>query len=481
MTSNIRPMTLALATALIGVLWTLPAAGQVYPYFGPANGVLFGSTSSAITRSATATDLATLVSCSTTQIVFTNSTPSLTCSSHNTWLDSPGTLTLTSAGPAEIQHWTNANGNTDQKDWVWYLDTSGSTDTLHGALVDHADGNRNDWLAVDRSTAAGGFCQASGSLAGYQVCLLHLTTATTTIFNGDNDFAVHGLDNNDSDMIFRNDSTGTAAYLFYEGMAGYITPANTARWLRDIVPLGYAGGSGNPIHCRGSVGQQPALTLPYSCDLSYGNVYFQVGEQGQVNPNLPLDFLIATYGAGPTVTTTLGQYAVSGATTSQTNIQGGSVDLTAYNLTGTGNYKFEFGSASRFQWLTANDSATNAIVTLGDTSHASSSVTVQGGSTGGIALAGDVLDKGTTFTASGCAITSLTGGAVAGSFASGTTGTCTVVITFTVTAPNGWVCRADDLASPTTLIGQSASSPTSCTVTGITTSGDTVNFMAVGF
>lgn len=92
---------------------------------------------------------------------------------------------------------------------------------------------------------------------------------------------------------------------------------------------------------------------------------------------------------------------------------------------------------------------------------------------------------GTKFTISGCSAGTTVGGATAGTFASGTTGACTVVITMNgatgITAPNGWSCNADDLTTPANLISQSASSTTTCTVTGTTVSGDTISFMAIAF
>lgn len=88
--------------------------------------------------------------------------------------------------------------------------------------------------------------------------------------------------------------------------------------------------------------------------------------------------------------------------------------------------------------------------------------------------------QGTKFTASGCSNSSTVGGAVAGQFASGTTGTCTVVITLPA-SPNGWACSASDISTPANLISQSATSTTSCTITGSTTSGDTIVFKAMGY
>lgn len=92
---------------------------------------------------------------------------------------------------------------------------------------------------------------------------------------------------------------------------------------------------------------------------------------------------------------------------------------------------------------------------------------------------------GTKFTISGCSAGTTVGGAAAGSFASGTTGACTVVITLNgatgLTATNGWVCIANNRTTPANLISQSASSTTTCTVTGTTVSGDVIGFMAMAY
>jgi hypothetical protein len=91
----------------------------------------------------------------------------------------------------------------------------------------------------------------------------------------------------------------------------------------------------------------------------------------------------------------------------------------------------------------------------------------------------------TKFTISGCSAGSTLGGATAGSFASGTTGTCTVVITLNgatgITAPNGWSCDVHNLTNPINLPGQTATSTTTATVSGTTTSGDVLQFKCVGY
>lgn len=90
------------------------------------------------------------------------------------------------------------------------------------------------------------------------------------------------------------------------------------------------------------------------------------------------------------------------------------------------------------------------------------------------------LIAGGTTSVSGCSLTGATGGQWAGSFASGTTGTCTVTITPGNTAPHGFVCTATDITAKT-LVPQSATSTTTCTISGATTSADVVTWVAVAY
>lgn len=98
---------------------------------------------------------------------------------------------------------------------------------------------------------------------------------------------------------------------------------------------------------------------------------------------------------------------------------------------------------------------------------------------------GSVLNIGTKYTATGCSLSATAGGATSGEFTSGTSGTCTVVVTMgtsTIAAPTRWVCVANDLttglnvATGAGLILQSAGTTTTATLSGITVSGDLINF-----
>jgi len=91
--------------------------------------------------------------------------------------------------------------------------------------------------------------------------------------------------------------------------------------------------------------------------------------------------------------------------------------------------------------------------------------------------------KGTKFTASGCSNSTTLGGASAGSFASGTTGTCTVTVTMgnTLTATNGWSCKANDLTTTADTVNQTATTTTTVTLSGTTVTGDLVNFFCMAY
>lgn len=85
-----------------------------------------------------------------------------------------------------------------------------------------------------------------------------------------------------------------------------------------------------------------------------------------------------------------------------------------------------------------------------------------------------------TNSVSGCALTANLGGASAGKFASGTTGTCTVTITLP-TATNGWKCDAHDITTVADVINQTAFATNSATISGTTASGDVITWGCTAF
>lgn len=97
--------------------------------------------------------------------------------------------------------------------------------------------------------------------------------------------------------------------------------------------------------------------------------------------------------------------------------------------------------------------------------------------------AGATQSIGTKFAASGCSNGTTVGGATAGRFVSGTTGTCTVTITMgdSITSANGWHCTATNRTTLANLYTQSGDSTTTTTLTGTTVTGDVISFSCVGY
>jgi len=77
---------------------------------------------------------------------------------------------------------------------------------------------------------------------------------------------------------------------------------------------------------------------------------------------------------------------------------------------------------------------------------------------------------------SGCSTGTQAGGNQAGTFISGTSGTCTVILTFAVNAPNIWYCTSQNLTHPADMLQEYSSTPNSVTIQGPTTSGDLIAF-----
>lgn len=78
-----------------------------------------------------------------------------------------------------------------------------------------------------------------------------------------------------------------------------------------------------------------------------------------------------------------------------------------------------------------------------------------------------------------CTHSSVTGGAIAGTF----TATCTAqtIIIALPSSTNGWHCKASDLSTPLDTLNQTASSTTSATLTGTTAASDVIEFNCFGF
>lgn len=90
------------------------------------------------------------------------------------------------------------------------------------------------------------------------------------------------------------------------------------------------------------------------------------------------------------------------------------------------------------------------------------------------------------FSASGCSNSATLGGirsldlTGAGSFTAGLSGTCTVALTFALSAPNFWACEATDITAQIPFL-QTARTVNGCTVSGVAASGDIISIRMTGY
>lgn len=91
-----------------------------------------------------------------------------------------------------------------------------------------------------------------------------------------------------------------------------------------------------------------------------------------------------------------------------------------------------------------------------------------------------LITGGTVPGISGCSAGTQAGGATAGSYVSGTTGSCAVTLTFAFTAPAGWNCNANNQTTAN-LIRQTGGSTTTAVITGVTVTSDVISFMCMAY
>jgi hypothetical protein len=136
----------------------------------------------------------------------------------------------------------------------------------------------------------------------------------------------------------------------------------------------------------------------------------------------------------------------------------------------------------------AGQSANNVAITGGAISGTAitggtiTGAAITGGTISGVTFPTGVVSGGTTFAVSGCTPSTLTGGATAGTFVSGGSGTCTATITMgaSATAPHGWACPGNVLGTTNPLI-QTAYSTTTAAVLASVSPGQTIIFSCQGF
>lgn len=168
-----------------------------------------------------------------------------------------------------------------------------------------------------------------------------------------------------------------------------------------------------------------------------------------------------------------------GTTTNITDISlGNATNNPTFNMLGTGTSTF----GGRLTGGGLNVTSASAVPTGAVLGAANQLTFYTNGSPRGDFMSGGNLQvrfgaqsAGTKPTVTGCSNSATLGGAVAGSFVSGTTGTCTVTITLPTGPTNGYACFAHD---DTTAVDYTQSaivtSVTTLTISGTTVTGDKV-------
>jgi hypothetical protein len=133
--------------------------------------------------------------------------------------------------------------------------------------------------------------------------------------------------------------------------------------------------------------------------------------------------------------------------------------------------------AARFN-VTAATVATNGIYLSGtNTVGISTNTTARGtvDANGALNWNKAIVAAGTKPTVTGCSNTTTLGGAVGGSYLSGTSGTCTVTITLPTGPTNGYACFAhDDTTAADYTQSAIVTATTTLTISGATVTGDKI-------
>lgn len=190
-----------------------------------------------------------------------------------------------------------------------------------------------------------------------------------------------------------------------------------------------------------------------------------------------------------------GQSDTSGAYNFFGGYNAGQSNVTGSQITDVGEAACQASTGANITCIgqgtaTAAAGDTNEIVIgEGATGAGSNTTTIGNSSTTSTVLEGQVssalgyASTGVFPTITGCGTISATaGGATTGTFTTSTTGTCTAAIPMP-TAAHGWVCIAQDITKhvATNILVQSATSASSCTVTGTTAASDVITFAAFAY
>lgn len=480
----------------------LASAQTAYPLFAPADGILVGDEDTFITTPADSGDVIALWGGTCSNLSFLrgdgqcqlisalggNPTGTIGLTAVNgsaaTFLRSDGAPALSQAiAPT----WTGLHTFTRNDDWAYqvssttpvslWIDTSPpAPDTGKWALGFNAgeafilgyndllSQYRAPWVAARTVDYNVDYVQYNATSHRFQ--LNDRTTRLGTIDvdgSGSHQLAMEAPDNTGSVYVGFYEPDGTTR----KGHVGYGAPAN------DILYLWQEEDSVLAVISEGDIIVQTDDTGTYVIDVANGADEWTMANDGGI-----------THLTNSTSTLTMNGTVNNTMTALLDNDSNGTANAVRYSLSsGDSNAAlFTAGSGRTSTVLTGGPVGAQTVLrNLGSYpiifgTNNTARVTVNDANvTNTVAY----ISAGTTFGASGCSVGTLVGGVAAGRFTSGTTGACSVTVTLP-TAPNGWACAASNQTTAN-LIRQSASTTTSCTITGTTVSGDVISFQAMGY
>lgn len=318
---------------------------------------------------------------------------------------------------------------TDLKAWDFDVNAG----VLTGRTRTDADGAGVNWLAVTRGTTTAIASISLGNVTNNPAINLLGTGAVavggpvTFGFTAGGGVQTVNLSNN-------------LPTLFFKKLNGAV----------DAKTWGFDAG-GNPLRIYAQ--NDAASVTREILDVTRSGVALTLLAFGNATDNPAYTFL----GTGTTTVGSTAVVLVSGGSTAAPTLQFGS------NVTGT------WGNSSSMHFVVGGSELAN--------------FQSSGGSfiAGKLVTNGSFWSAGTKFVATGCTNSGTLGGGIAGSYVSGTTGTCTVTITLPTGPPNGYSCYAhDDTTAADYTQSAIVTATTTLTITGTTVSGDKISFACIG-
>jgi hypothetical protein len=225
-------------------------------------------------------------------------------------------------------HWQNSNGLTNQKNYDLFLDASGNTNTLHFRMLDDANGNPTDFMAITRNGVDSGACAFGIVVNPYAPCRITMTTIGAAGSNNQFSFGLNVFDmklniNDDAAFTSENLNTGSQSYWWSTFRGG--SNAAGQFYHMELVPAALTGSPGVAPICT--------ATKPYTCLIYNRHLIQQITASASGAGVVYQDVAIS----GSAVTQTLGGHIAHSGSTPVVSAcgTGPSLDANGTDTTGT--------------------------------------------------------------------------------------------------------------------------------------------------